>query len=159
MTICFKSYSPISGLFFAADFPRLVSKITDPARHLLVLGTFQRELRDFGGWPFSVPIFLLFYVLVLGTRRDIRVGEEVAPLLMVLAMMLAGYYWVYILGLTQPGTTTPVRLTWHLQTSLNRLLVQLWPSAVFAYFLTTRTIEEVVAKRQRGASTQLSHAQ
>ena len=159
VTICFKSYSPISGLFFVADFPTLVSKITDPARHLLVLGTFQRELRDFGGWPFSMPIFLLFYLLVLGTRRDITVREEVAPLLMVLAMMLAGYYWVYILGLTQPGTTTPVRLTWHLQTSLNRLLAQLWPSAVFAYFLTTRTIEEVVAKRQREASTQLSHAQ
>ena len=58
--------------------------------------------------------------------------------------MLAGYYWVYIL--------TPVNLTWHLQTSLNRLLAQLWPSAVFAYFLTTRTIEEVVAKRQRVSS-------
>src|SRR4029077_20064501 len=69
VTICFKSYSPISGLFFDADFHTLVSKITDPARHLLVLGTFQRELRDFGGWPFSMPIFLLFYVLVLGTRR------------------------------------------------------------------------------------------
>ena len=164
VTICFKSYSPISGLFFDADFHTLVSKITDPARHLLVLGTFQRELRNFGGWPFSMPIFLLFYVLVLGTRRDIRFGEEVAPLLMVLAMMLAGYYWVYILGLTQPGTTTAVHptwdlLTWHLQTSLDRLLVQLWPSAVFAYFLTTRTIEEVVAKRQREASTQLSRAQ
>jgi len=151
VTICFKSYySPISGLFFAADFHTLVSRITDPARHLLVLGTFQRELRDFGGWPFSMPIFLLFYVLVLGTRRDIRVGEEVAPLLMVLAMMLAGYYWVYIL--------TNVDLAWHLQTSLDRLLAQLWPSAAFAYFLTTRTIEEVVAKRHREASTQLSHA-
>src|SRR5882724_5366189 len=98
-----------------------------------------------------MPIFLLFYLLVLGTRRDITVREEVAPLLMVLAMMLAGYYWVYIL--------TPVDLNWHLQTSLSRLLAQLWPSAVFAYFLTTRTIEEVVAKRQREASTQLSHAQ
>ena len=149
VTICFKSYwSPISGLFFAADFHTLVSKITDPARHLLVLGTFQRELRNFGGWPFSMPIFLFFYVLVLGTRRDIRVREEVAPLLMVFAMMLAGYYWVYIL--------TNVDLTWHLQTSLDRLLAQLWPSAAFVYFLTTRTIEEVVAKRHREALTNYS---
>ena len=97
-----------------------------------------------------MPVFLLFYVLVLGTRRDIRFGEEVTPLLMVLTMMLAECYWVYIL--------TPVDVTWHLQTSLNRLLAQLWPSAVFAYFLTTRTIEEVVAKRHGEASTQLSHA-
>jgi hypothetical protein len=34
---------------------------------------------------------------------------------------------------------TPLDLNWHLMTSLNRLFLQLWPSAVFVVFMAAGT--------------------
>jgi hypothetical protein len=45
----------------------------------------------------------------------------------VLALMLASYYLVYV--------TTPFDISWHVSTSIDRLLIQLWPSLVLAVFL------------------------
>jgi hypothetical protein len=41
--------------------------------------------------------------------------------------------------------TTPQDLAWQLRTSLDRLLLQLWPSAVFLYLLVVRTPEQAFA--------------
>jgi hypothetical protein len=41
--------------------------------------------------------------------------------------MLAGYFFVYVL--------TPLNLTYHLMTSLNRLFLQLWPGLLFLFFM------------------------
>jgi len=57
-----------------------------------------------------------------------------------LTSMVIGYYLVYIV--------TPHDLAWHLQYSLDRLLLQLWPSAIFVYFMMVRTIEEAVTVRE-----------
>jgi hypothetical protein len=57
--------------------------------------------------------------------------------ILVLALMLAGYVLVYVV--------TPLDLPWHLQWSLPRLILQLWPLAVFAFFLGTATPEEAWA--------------
>ncbi len=41
--------------------------------------------------------------------------------------MLASYYLVYV--------TTPFDISWHVSTSVDRLLVQLWPALVLTVFL------------------------
>jgi hypothetical protein len=46
---------------------------------------------------------------------------------MVLGLMLVSYYVVYV--------TTPFDITWHVTTSVDRLLVQLWPALVLTVFL------------------------
>ncbi len=48
--------------------------------------------------------------------------------------MTAGHSFAYL--------TAPHELTWHLGTSLNRLIVQLWPLALLGYFLTVATPDE-----------------
>ena len=45
-------------------------------------------------------------------------------------MVLAGYYAVYIL--------TPMDLQWHLDSSLERLLMHFWPSALLLAGLAAR---------------------
>ena len=45
----------------------------------------------------------------------------------VLGAMLAGYFFVYL--------TTPHDLAWHVNTSMDRLLIHLWPSTLLAVFL------------------------
>jgi hypothetical protein len=57
--------------------------------------------------------------------------------MLVPALVLAGDVLVYV--------ATPRDLSWHLQWSLSRLILQIWPLAVFAVFLITATPEEALA--------------
>ena len=50
--------------------------------------------------------------------------------LAVVGVMAAGYTAIYII--------TPHDLRWHLATSLERLMLQLWPSLIFAVFMLVR---------------------
>ena len=45
-----------------------------------------------------------------------------------LGLMLLSYYVVYV--------TTPFDITWHVTTSVDRLMVQLWPALVLTVFLS-----------------------
>jgi formate hydrogenlyase subunit 3/multisubunit Na+/H+ antiporter MnhD subunit len=73
---------------------------------------------------FQVPIIifplLLFFI---GIDRQ-RLKQPVVSIGMsTLILMLIGYFFVYV--------NTPYDIGWHLETSLVRLYVQLWPSFVF----------------------------
>ena len=95
-------------------------KLMDPARQELVW-------RAFAGYFESLPAPLLLIVAAIAAlsvleRRAIAL-VALCPLT-VIALMHAGYFVVYL--------TTPYDLQWHLDTSFSRLMVQLWPSLVFA---------------------------
>lgn len=108
-------------------------KILDPVRFQTILGAFAS-----GGLQlltaFAVVIPLCF--LLLGRYRDDS-GRRDGPSLSVsvLGLMLAGYFGVYL--------TTPHDLGWHLSTSLDRLLVQIWPMAVWAVFMHLQSLDAV----------------
>jgi len=57
-----------------------------------------------------------------------------------LTLALIGEFFVYIV--------TPTDMEWLLSTSLNRLILQLWPAAVFIFFMVTRSPEEALAQVQ-----------
>ena len=57
--------------------------------------------------------------------------------------MLVGYFFVYM--------TTPIDLTFYLATSIDRLLLQLWPSALLALFLCLGDPEAACFRRRTGA--------
>ena len=81
-------------------------------------------------------MLLLFYFLLLGASVDKKdiVVVSVAALLPV--GMAVGYFFVYVLS--------PHDLAWHLESSLSRLLLQLWPLAIFAYFAVVRSPEQAL---------------
>ena len=47
----------------------------------------------------------------------------------VLGLMLLSFYFVYVL--------TPYEIEWHITTSFDRLLIQLWPALVLTVFVKT----------------------
>lgn len=53
------------------------------------------------------------------------------------ALLFFGYFFVYVI--------TPTDLAWQLESSLNRILLQLWPAAVVVCFCVLRTPEEALA--------------
>jgi len=74
------------------------------------------------------------YYLLMGATR-VAAGRAAARFaLSVFAVMLGGYCGVYVL--------TPQALTWHLNTSAPRLMLQLWPGTLMGVFLFLAAPEE-----------------
>ena len=112
----------------------------------MILKAFAGSAFDFGGWPgpWNVPVLLIFYILVLGTNIEHKDKFNILCLCIVQVLMLAGFFVVYLLS--------PYDLGWHLRTSLNRLLCQLWPSNLFIFFLIARTSEKALGLSRTSAS-------
>lgn len=128
------SVAPPGDIFSAAN--PFISKITDASRYWLILRWFGKELFLFSGLPL-IPVVLVGYGMLLGKREraDSHImTSSAAPL----ALTLAGYFAIYVI--------TPYDLRWHLRFSLDRLFLQLWPSALFLFFMYVRTPEEWLAK-------------
>jgi hypothetical protein len=119
--------------------------LTATWQRLTTLGRYGTVGREFGG---AVPrlfagaaAVLPVYALLLGLNpRRPRPGRHTA---VVLGAMLAGYTLIYL--------TTPHDLTWHVVSSADRLLMQLWPSAVLLFFL------RVAAPEERRGTPSLTH--
>jgi hypothetical protein len=106
----------------------MIQKILTPTRYWIILQWFAKELVRFGNW-WIIPgtmAMLAFSLLSLRRRKP-----DSSPLLhlsiLTLILTLAGYFAIYLI--------TPRDLYWHLRFSLNRLFLQLWPSAIFLFFL------------------------
>ncbi len=96
----------------------------DGARHRLILAAMWRHGERFGEWRFAPHLALLLPLLVGPWRRmsPVEMGAGAAVLL-----MLAGYYVVYLL--------TPKDPAWHIENSIDRLLLQLWPATLLFWCL------------------------
>ena len=93
--------------------------------------------------PGAVNILLLIaYLLFAGIRIDRQDRTGLLAIGTVLCLMPAGYFFVYVL--------TPLDLTYHLITSLNRLFLQLWPGVILLIFMIAGTSEEPVSARVTG---------
>jgi Dolichyl-phosphate-mannose-protein mannosyltransferase len=106
----------------------MIQKILKPTRYWIILQWFAKELLRFGNW-WIVPgtvVMLAFYLSIFKRRKsENRPALHVSALTLLLT--LAGYFAIYLI--------TPRDLYWHLRFSLNRLFLQLWPSAIFLFFL------------------------
>jgi hypothetical protein len=106
-------------------------RLVDVRRYRTVLAAFGREfLAMASGWYHPIwPLAMLAATL----RFDWQQRREVAYASSILGALLAGYAGVYLV--------TAYDLTWVLQTSLGRLLVQAWPVLVLAGFVALRMPE------------------
>lgn len=109
------------------------ARLLDGPRYAQVAGGFIDAVLEVGSRGL-VPLLLAGYAIVArlaSAGADRRSGAAVGG---VVALMLAGYAMVLLVA-PPPRLETNIR-------SINRLLLQLWPSMLFAYFLVVRTVEE-----------------
>lgn len=102
-------------------------------------------------------IWLTVCGLLLGVRRSVGTRMMALWSLTQLLAIILVYYMVYLL--------TPHDLNWHLRTSHDRLLVQIWPGFLFTLFNILRTPEEILTDTGKNATkettsekTQVAHA-
>jgi hypothetical protein len=104
---------------------QVLAQAADPGRYLEIAAAL-------GGLLVGSPsIWLLLalppFVALMGRTPDRTARAAARHVAAVVGLVAAAYGAIYV--------TTPMPLAWHLQTSLDRLLFHLWPSALFAVFL------------------------
>ena len=104
----------------------LTEQLFSPERRAIVDTLVWQRGVAWGG-PFAagvLPLALVAAALVAVTRA----GRATCVLSITVAVMLVGYYTVYLL--------TSLDVAWLVGTTHDRLIVQIWPSLVLATFLT-----------------------
>lgn len=119
--------APASGLVEGQSLTVILTRLLDPARHATVLGLMAQHAMRWSA-PIAFAVFPIMSLAAAGMA--VRVGGAVRVMAIVLGVMLASYYVVYV--------TTPFDITWHVTASVDRLLVQLWPALVLTVFLKPR---------------------
>jgi hypothetical protein len=114
--------------------PGLVHRLLDVGRYWQVAGAFVGGfLGMMVDWYHpALPVIILAVALRFDRthKRDALFTGGICLL------VLLGYFGIYVI--------TPNDLAWQLQTSLNRLFVQVWPSLLLAVFVGLRTPEGMV---------------
>lgn len=100
----------------------LIRSVMDPSRYVEVAVGFVYRLIHFGGQRLNTLIPLIAALFLL--KHKATHGSRSAAI--ILAGMCAGISVVYLI--------TPLDLAWHISSSLDRVLLQLWPAALFTCF-------------------------
>jgi hypothetical protein len=121
------SLAPSNDLIASSTLSGNLSRISDLGRMRLVGEHFLSLL--FAPWSLRVPLvpLLLFYLLVVGIHPSQSRRHEMLLLGGRLLLMVSFYFSIYLL--------TPRPLDWHLESSADRLFLQLLPSLILMVFL------------------------
>ena len=126
-------YAPSNDILGSAGRADALERVLTPARYAAIGEWFLKQAFAFGHWdglrfiPVS-PVPLLLGALVLfGIKPDARGLQGPMTAARALGLTLAGYFFIFLI--------TPHKLDWQLTTAGGRLLLQLWPSALFVFFM------------------------
>ena len=126
LLIYFKTHYHIPNDLIAGQQGNMLHRLFDPDRRALILQFYGKEIVGFSRRPAGLVPLLCVYTALTARITGQRI-QQALPALSVILLMLSGYFVIYLI--------TPHDLRWHLQYSLNRLLLHLWPAFVFAVFL------------------------
>jgi hypothetical protein len=123
----FKATLPVSNDLFVQN---TLYQLLDISRYQYILQKFFGTTLGLGWWmPFSLLLILLVYGLLVWF--DIPETLTLKFVGLSLLLQLSGYFFIYLI--------TPHDLVWHINTSMERLLLQVFPSALFLFFYVTRS--------------------
>ncbi|TAL11217.1 MAG: hypothetical protein EPO02_05180 [Nitrospirae bacterium] len=126
----------MSPIFAEQGTATTLERLTDSSRYIETGQAVLKKAARFGHPGF---IALLGYLLLVGRRAGGAGHSGIRHAAVTWGLMFAGYFMIFII--------TPHGLRYQIDTSLDRLWIQLWPSAVFTFFLFVKTPEEAMAAR------------
>jgi hypothetical protein len=142
--------APSNDLFPGAEPGAILARFTEAGRYRDVLAGFGSAILEIGARGI-LPLLLIVYLMSAGLAPAASIRRAAKIPAMVVVLTLVGYAAV-LLAVPAPLLDTNVR-------SINRLLLQLLPSALLAYFLAARTAEEAGAARtMQGTDADRSYA-
>jgi Dolichyl-phosphate-mannose-protein mannosyltransferase len=127
-------------MLFPPQGPGFFEKLLDIPRYWIVLNAFVTEGLVFGRWVVSFTACLLFYLLLIGLSIKQKEVTNVVASIIALGIMLIGYFMAFVMS--------PLDVSGHIATSLNRVLLQLWPSFILVFFLMVRTPDQGLTRSE-----------
>ncbi len=114
-----------------------LARLADPSRYAQVASGFFNNLLNLGS-GISHPLILLAILAIL-VRWKIEERYKRPSLIAaaVLLLVFLSYCLVYLI--------TPYGLAWQVQSSFDRLLLQIWPSVLLVFFIQLRSVADPVA--------------
>jgi hypothetical protein len=104
-------------------------------RYQQILCQFGQELFKFPYCRINPIPFLFLYGFIVGSSLNRRYLRGIVASGLAIALVSLGYFFVYVV--------TPHDLHWHLDWSLKRLILQLWPSVLFLIFIAIAPPEQL----------------
>ena len=126
-----------NDLFTGNPLSEIFIKLIDPGRYGQILTHLFSEVRRLGDWPISILVVLLVYGWIMGLRKSKSPAERFSLLLPVSQLLI--YMFIYLI--------TPHDLEWHLNYSMSRLLIHIFPLALFSFFLYVNMPETVLRQQ------------
>jgi hypothetical protein len=131
----FKTHHAAPGdLVSGQDRGAILDRLVDLSRYRLIGRYVADIIPPKAGLPLVV-LCLYFFFAGMADRRQARVS--VLPVILVVVLMPAGYLAVFVI-MSQD-------LDLYLSTTVDRLLLQLWPLVLLSFFLCAATPEEALA--------------
>jgi hypothetical protein len=120
-----RNLAPPNDLINVNRSQELMTNLMDYSRYIDVcracFNYFMRSL-----WAYAL-VLLLCCALFFGSKIDKHNKLTIQLLVCTLAIVVTGYFLAYVI--------TPNDISWHVGTSLKRLVLQLWPTIIFASFM------------------------
>ncbi|HEX7313131.1 MAG TPA: hypothetical protein VF297_04395 [Pyrinomonadaceae bacterium] len=135
--------APANDLVAGQGARATAERLLDFSRYVLILKAVVNHFTGFRGWYAHPSYLLVVYAWLVGLKTERAGRVTLLTLAAALGFILAGYFFIYV--------TTPRDLEWQLAFSLDRLLIQLWPSFVLLFFLAVRSPEEALARLPESA--------
>jgi hypothetical protein len=142
--VSFRLFIAPSGDILSAATGGSMSQVLDLQRHALILKHMWGELLGFGAWDIphlglGILPFLLIYWALFRSRvpsswtRALRLG------FIILCVQLLGYYAAYLIS--------PYELSWHLNYSSTRIILQIFPLLAFLLLSAVHDLEMVFVSK------------
>lgn len=122
--------APPNDLLSARD--GLLDKVLNVERYLIIFREAGIVLWNLGGTPVSLPGLIILMMVLVGGSRNFPSGMWTIGA--VIFLQLAVYFCIYLI--------TPLELTYHLNTSLDRLYLHVFPLALLLFFLWVKSPTE-----------------
>jgi len=136
--VLFKIHLPAAqgnDLFVENGLMAMLTRVVDPARYISIGARLISETMHLGDLRLSIVIILVIYGSLMGVKESDR-GRAMYPVVFFLPLsQLAVYLGIYLV--------TPQDLAWHMNYSMSRLLLHLYPMILLLVFLSINTPEDV----------------
>lgn len=133
-------YAPSNDLV-AGQSSSTLDRIADWDRYLIIGRAFTHRFLFFGGGQVGVLPMFMGVVIVFGFRKDWN-RSSIQSLVGIIALLCLGYFTVYL--------TTPMPLEWHLDFSLRRIFLHVWPLILLLGLLLMSSVTDIEKSLFRG---------
>lgn len=128
--------APPNDLFEQSSSASLWEKLTNLERYRVIAESFFKQIFAFGNGKVSI-LLLAVYGLIVGMDRTQNKGQPIPAAASAILLQLTGYFLIYVI--------TPHDIHWHLNTSLYRLMIHVFPSMLLVFFVSIAGPETILA--------------